>query len=80
GDLLQAYIKKLLCIFSPIRLLTYPDSVFGKRRERVVFASHSINGFFLRFFHPPIKNIFDYFECILMMLFFVISIMLLKYF
>jgi len=25
-------------------LLAYPDSAFGKRRERVVFASHLYNG------------------------------------
>ena len=27
-----------------MRLLAYPDSAFGKRRERVVFASHLYNG------------------------------------
>jgi hypothetical protein len=41
-----------------MRLLAYPDSALGKRRECVVFASHFTNGFFLRFFHPLSKKIF----------------------
>jgi len=40
-----------------MRLLAYPDSALGKRREHVVFASHYTNGFFLRFFHPLSKKI-----------------------
>ncbi|WP_443685176.1 hypothetical protein, partial [Phascolarctobacterium succinatutens] len=58
GDLLQAYIKKLLCIFSPVRLLAYPDSALGKRRERVVFASHYITRLFGVKIITPEKNNF----------------------
>ncbi|WP_306513387.1 hypothetical protein, partial [Phascolarctobacterium succinatutens] len=54
---LQAYIKKLLCIFSPMRLLAYPDSALGKRRECVVVASHSINGYESAILYPSAKNI-----------------------
>ncbi|WP_337479540.1 hypothetical protein, partial [Phascolarctobacterium succinatutens] len=54
--------KKLLCIFSPMRLLAYPDSALGKRRECVVFASHYTNDIFCCFTHPlrqkNLKNIF----------------------
>jgi len=39
-----------------MRLLAYPDSALGKRREFVVFASHYTNGFFCDFFTPSVKK------------------------
>nr|DAY82675.1 MAG TPA: hypothetical protein [Caudoviricetes sp.] len=46
-----------------MRLLAYPDSVFSKRRERVVFASHYTNDIFCCFTHPlKQKNFKKYFS------------------
>jgi len=44
-----------------MRLLTYPDSALGKRRERVVFASHYTNGYESAILYPSAKNILKFF-------------------
>ena len=44
-----------------MRLLAYPDSALGKRREHVVFASHSINGYESAILYPSAKKYFKKF-------------------